>query len=81
MVGDNGFDQLFQQIIRIFWMMTESTKLIWEFLSTPLAESVGADELSILGDLANYAPLEFMFGLGIIIALVRALVKFFIKIF
>lgn len=74
-----GFEMLFKQFTNIFWMLYETSKHIWNFLTSPLSETIGLEEADILGELANLAPLEFLFGLGITIALIKALVHFFTR--
>lgn len=80
-MGDTsiGFTQLFTQIMRIFQIAYAESQVIWNFLITPLKETLGDEFVGMMGeDIAELAPLEFMVGAGLIIAIIYAMVKFFI---
>lgn len=70
-----GFSQILSSLVELFGYIYTAGYLLFNWLSTPLIDSVG-DGTLILGDLATYTPLELMFGPAIIIVLVLAIVKF-----
>lgn len=74
-----GFSQIFIQFIRIFQVLYDEGQTLWLFFSTPLGES-NSEIVDLLPELAEYAPFEIMFGVGLIYVLIFGLVKFFFGI-
>lgn len=72
-----GFSQVFSSLVELFGVIYTSGTLIFQWLSTPLTETVG-DGSVIIGDLAVYTPFELMFGPSLILILILALVRFFL---
>lgn len=75
-----GISQLFMQILELFGIIYNTGILIWQWLSKPLIETTGSEQLEILGEIAEYTPLELMFGLGLFVILIYQLVKFIMPI-
>ena len=54
--------------------------MLWEWLTTPLYETLGIDTIEIVDEFATYAPIELMFGAGLFLILIYNLVKFVLPI-
>lgn len=78
----DGFTQILDSLIQIFGLIYTSGVMLFNFLSTPIADSGAASELvDLIGDLAYYTPFELMFGTGLILVLIICLAKFVLGIF
>lgn len=71
-----GFSQIFASMVELFGLIYTTGGMLFQWLVTPLSDSVGSDAASILGDLVSYSPLELMFGPVLLVVLVLCLVKF-----
>lgn len=74
-----GINQIISQFVELFGVIYTTGQMLFGFLSTPLADT-GSDYVSIFGDLAYMTPFELMFGVGLIVILILALVKFLMPI-
>lgn len=71
-----GFAQFFSSIAELFGVIYTSGIMLYSWLVTPLIESADSGAAELLGELAAYSPLQLMFGPGILVVLIYALVKF-----
>ena len=71
-----GFSQFFSSIAQLFGVIYTSGYMLYSWLVTPLIDSTDVEYASFFGELAEYSPLELMFGPALIVVLVLAFVKF-----
>jgi hypothetical protein len=74
-----GITEIFSSMVELFGVIYNTAYMLYAFFTTPLVNSAGGSE-QLLGDLANFTPFELMFGPGIILALVFAVVGFVMKL-
>lgn len=71
-----GFSQIFSSVVQLWGVVYTTGLLLWNWFSTPLADSADSELVDFLGDFALYTPFELMLGPAILLILILALVKF-----